>query len=219
MSVTADLKIKYSSLWSDMTNHAFVNEMGMGTLDPEKFRRYFLQDYVFVNDLVVLTANAISKAPDIKSASIFNDFLTGITNPENDLFVSAFEEFGADYHEYSSVSASPTTRAFGDFLVRTALEGNFDDIALVLYVTEGTYLEWGTRLLNERAEPTSATYREWIRLHGPDVLGDLVSWLQNYVDKESKLSAPRADYLFKMTLRYEYLFWESAYNGEAWFDQ
>tara|TARA_Y100000814_G_scaffold273084_1_gene230920 strand:+ start:656 stop:1003 length:348 start_codon:yes stop_codon:yes gene_type:complete len=68
MSVTADLKIKYSSLWSDMTNHAFVNEMGMGTLDPEKFRRYFLQDYVFVNDLVVLTANAISKAPDIKSA-------------------------------------------------------------------------------------------------------------------------------------------------------
>ena len=155
MSVTADLKIKYSSLWSDMTNHAFVNEMGMGTQDPEKFRRYFLQDYVFVNDLVVLTANAISKAPDIKSASVFNDFLTGITNPENDLFVSAFEEFGADYHEYSSVSASPTTRAFGDFLVRTALEGNFDDIALVLYVTEGTYLEWGTRLLNERAEPAS----------------------------------------------------------------
>ena len=166
-----------------------------------------------------MTANAISKAPDIKSASIFNDFLTGITNPENDLFVSAFEEFGADYLEYSSVSASPTTRAFGDFLVRTALEGNFDDIALVLYVTEGTYLEWGTRLLNERAEPASATYREWIRLHGPDVLGDLVSWLQNYVDKESKLSAPRADYLFKMTLRYEYLFWESAYNGETWFDQ
>ena len=80
-------------------------------------------------------------------------------------------------------------------------------------------MEWGTRLLNERAEPASATYREWIRLHGPDVLGDLVSWLQNYVDKESKLSAPRADYLFKMTLRYEYLFWESAYNGEAWFDQ
>ena len=39
------------------------------------------------------------------------------------------------------------------------------------------------------------------------------------VDKESKLPAPRADYLFKMTLRYEYLFWESAYNGEAWFDQ
>ena len=96
---------------------------------------------------------------------------------------------------------------------------NFDDIALVLYVTEGTYLEWGTRLLNERAEPASSTYREWIRLHGPDVLGDLVSWLQSYLDKESKLSVPRAEYLFKMTLRYEYLFWESAYNGETWFDQ
>ena len=127
-SVTADLKIKYSSLWSDMTNHAFVNEMGMGTLDPEKFRRYFLQDYVFVNDLVVLTAKGISKSPDFDSASVLNHFLTGILNSENDLFVRFFNELGYSEKQYSIATANYTTQAFGDFLVRTGYEGDFDAI-------------------------------------------------------------------------------------------
>ncbi|SVB07109.1 uncharacterized protein METZ01_LOCUS159963, partial [marine metagenome] len=48
MTFTVDLKEKYSGLWGDIVHHPFVNEMGIGTLPPEKFRRYFLQDYVFV---------------------------------------------------------------------------------------------------------------------------------------------------------------------------
>ncbi len=218
MSLTQKLKSRYSSLWRDMTNHPFVDEMGEGTLPAVKFRRYFLQDYVFVNDLVALTAQAIAKSPNLKIASLFNDFLTGILDPENDLFLRAFDEFGASEEEYTLVRGTPTTRAFGDFIVRTALEGDFDDIAVLLYVTEGTYLEWGTRLLEDRPNLDIPIYREWIDLHGPKVLGGLVQWLENYIDNSSRISEDRADYIFHMSLRYEYLFWEAAYEGEGWFD-
>ena len=109
--------------------HPFVNEMGDGTLPPEKFRTYFLQDYVFVRDLVSLTALGMSKAPDFASASMLNQFLTGILNPENDLFVRAFKELGASEEEYSSASASPTTQAFGDFLMRVGLDPQLNLIA------------------------------------------------------------------------------------------
>ena len=201
-----------------MVHHPFVNEMGIGTLPPEKFRRYFLQDYVFVKDLVTMSGQAVAKAPDMESASVFNNFLVGILDPENDLCVRAFKEFGASSEEYSSVGANPTTQAFGDFVVRTAVEGTFDDIALVLFVTEGTYLDWGSRLLKEGANPDSPTYREWIYLHSPEVLGSLVRWLEGYINHSTSMDRLRADYLFKTTLRYEYLFWEAAYSGNDWFD-
>jgi thiaminase/transcriptional activator TenA len=187
-------------------------------LSPSIFKAYFLQDYVFVNDLVVMAAQALAKAPNLKAASIFNDFLTGVLDSENDLFMRFFNQLGASEEDYSSVEASPTTQAFGDFLVRTSLEGTFDEIVLVLYVTEGTYLDWGTRLTEEKASLTNPVYREWIDLHGPEVLGDLVSWLENYINNDSSISAERADYLFHTALRYEFLFWESAYNDELWFD-
>ena len=147
MSLTQELRARYDGLWEGMVTHPFVIEMGDGTLPEAKFREYFLQDYVFVNDLVSVVALGMSKAPSLKAAGVLNDFLTGILNLENDLFVRAFRELGASEEEYSSAGASPTTQAFGDFLVRTALEGDFEDIATLLYVTEGTYLDWGTRLI------------------------------------------------------------------------
>lgn len=218
MTLTSDLKAKYCGLWELMTYHRFVSQLGDGSLSPSIFKTYFLQDYVFVNDLVVLAAQALAKAPNLKAASIFNDFLTGVLDPENDLFMRFFNQLGASEEDYSSVKASPTTQAFGDFLVRTSLEGTFDEIVLVLYVTEGTYLDWGARLTEEKVNPTNPVYREWIDLHGPEVLGDLVSWLENYINNDSSISPERADYLFHTALRYEFLFWESAYNDELWFD-
>jgi len=218
VTLTSDLKAKYCGLWELMTYHRFVSQLGDGSLSPSIFKTYFLQDYVFVNDLVVLAAQALAKAPNLKAASIFNDFLTGVLDPENDLFMRFFNQLGASEEDYSSVKASPTTQAFGDFLVRTSLEGTFDEIVLVLYVTEGTYLDWGARLTEEKVNPTNPVYREWIDLHGPEVLGDLVSWLENYINNDSSISPERADYLFHTALRYEFLFWESAYNDELWFD-
>ena len=218
MTLTSDLKAKYCGLWELMTYHRFVFQLGDGSLSPSIFKTYFLQDYVFVNDLVVLAAQALAKAPNLKAAAIFNDFLTGVLDPENDLFMRFFNQLGASEEDYSSVKASPTTQAFGDFLVRTSLEGTFDEIVLVLYVTEGTYLDWGARLTEEKVNPTNPVYREWIDLHGPEVLGDLVSWLENYINNDSSISPERADYLFHTALRYEFLFWESAYNDELWFD-
>ena len=218
MTLTSKLKVKYSDLWESMTHHRFVSQMADGSLSPEIFKTYFLQDYVFVNDLVPLAAQGIAKAPNLDAASVFNEFLVGVLDPENDLFMRFFDELGATQEDYSSAKASPTTQAFGDFLVRTSLEGTFDEIALVLYVTEGTYLDWGTRLLKEGADPNNAVYREWIDLHGPAVLGSLVSWLESYINNHSQITEERADYLFHTALRYEFLFWESAYDDEKWFD-
>ena len=217
MSVTKHLRHKHADLWEQMVTHPFVVEMGDGTLPREKFRRYFLQDYVFVVDLVSMVAQGISKAPSFEAANVLNQFLAGIINPENDLFMRAFDEFGVTKEDYSHASALPTTQSLGDFLVRTGLEGTFDDIATILYVTEGTYLDWGTHLIDTGKKPDNPIYREWIGLHGPAVLGDLVNWLGRHLDcADLSGRKDRIEGIFLTTLRYEYLFWEMAYNGEEW---
>ena len=119
-----------------------------------KFRAYFLQDYVFVHDLVAMTSMGLAKAPTFLAANQLHQFLASILNPENDLFIRAFTELGVSAEAYAAASASPVTQAFGDFMVRTGLEGSFEDIVTVLYVTEGTYLDWGTRLLEAGRRPS-----------------------------------------------------------------
>lgn len=220
MSLTQELRAKYADLWENMVTHPFIMELGDGTLPVEKFRTYFLQDYVFVNDLVGMIALGMAKAPDFTAADHLNKFLAGFLDAENDLFVRFFKEIGASEEQYSSASASPTTQAFGDFLMRIGLDGTFEDIITILYVTEGTYLDWGTRFINEGKNPQNPVYREWIDLHGPEVLGNLVGWMEEYLDGLTLgEQRNRIDRMFLTALRYEYLFWESAYHGESWPDQ
>jgi thiaminase/transcriptional activator TenA len=221
MILTQALRHQHHDLWHRMVTHPFVIELGEGTLPIEKFRAYFLQDYVFVHDLVAMTALGLAKAPTFRAASRLNQFLTGILNPENDLFVRAFKELGVSEAAYTAASAAPVTQAFGDFLLRTGLEGSFEDIVTVLYVTEGTYLDWGTQLLEAGKSPKQAIYREWITLHGPQVLGAFVAALGQHLDSaELGSHRPRVERIFHTTLRYEYLFWEGAYHGHAhWPDQ
>src|SRR5919108_5519286 len=95
MPLLQALRHTYRDLWDRMVTHPFVIELGAGTLPAEKFRAYFLQDYVFVRDLVSLTAMGLAKAPDLLAASKLHQFLSGMLNPENDLFVRAFTALGA----------------------------------------------------------------------------------------------------------------------------
>ena len=217
MSLTGEMREANAQLWERAATHPFVLEMGEGTLPTEKFRRYFLQDYVFVNDLVQTIALGAARAPTIEEGAPLVKFLAAV-GPENDLFRRFFAELGASEAEYSAVSATPTTQAFGDFIVRTAQQGQFIDILTILYVTEGVYLDWGTRLLTAGKRPESPQiYAEWIDLHGPAVLGELVDWLQSRIDSADVGNRrPEIERIFRMALRYELRFWQAAYDGEEW---
>ncbi len=223
MPFVDDLRAKYRAQWEAMVTHPFVLEMGDGSLDIAKFRSYFRQDYVFCKDLVVMTSVAIGKAaPDYEAGKVLNGFLANFLSAENDLFLNGFHDLGVTAEEYRSTEANPATQAFGDFMARTAYEGDFDDLLALFYVTEGTYLDWATRLINAGAEPNNAVYQGWIDIHSPEVLGDPVEWFATRLNEAGERASveKRAELerIFRTALRYEYRFWEACYHGRGWQD-
>jgi thiaminase (transcriptional activator TenA) len=216
-SLTATIRTENAAAWERVVTHPLVLELGDGTLPIEKFRTYFVQDYIFVKDLVAMMGLAIAKSPDLGGASAsINRFLTGVLNPENDLFVRALKELNANEEELTAAVASPATQGFVDFLTRVGHEGTFDEIVTVLYVTEGTYLDWATRLIEAGRVPENPFYREWIDLHGPEALGDIVAWLKSHLDAiPPGRRSDRTGWLARTALSYELMFWEQAYSGEG----
>ncbi len=223
MPLANDLRAKYHDQWEAMVTHPFVLEMGDGSLDIARFRDYFRQDYVFCKDLVSLTAIAIAKAaPDYEAGKILNGFLANFLSAENDLFLNGFHDLGVTPEQYHETEANPVTQAFGDFMVRTALEGDFDDLSALFYVTEGTYLDWATRLIESGAQPDNPVYQGWIDIHSPAALGGVVDWFTGRLnaagERASAAKAANLERIFHTTLRYEYRFWEACYHGQGWHD-
>ena len=91
MALVDQLRTNSGRIWTDATDHPFVTELGDGSLPEDKFRRYFIQDYVFVNQLAKVGGLAIAKAPDLVAARPFGDFLSVLLGAEDTLFLDAFE--------------------------------------------------------------------------------------------------------------------------------
>ncbi|MDA1280389.1 MAG: TenA family protein [Chloroflexi bacterium] len=222
MGVVTGLKEKYGALWRAAIDHRFITELGDGTLSREQFSRYFVQDYIFINDLVKTAGIAVAKAPDNRSARPIEEFLGAILGAEDSLFVDVFRTLGVAESEYRGAEALPTTTAFGNFLVRIACEGSFREICTVLFATEGVYLAWGDRLRSEGADPaaggsdTGKFYQGWIDLHTDETLGPIVRYLSSVIDEAEPNELARLEQLFEQALHYEVAFWEMAYGGEEW---
>ena len=222
MPITTDLKRANAELWRAATEHRFISGLGDGSLPAESFQRYFLQDYVFVNDLVKMAGIAVSKAPDLQLARPIEEFLHAILGAEDGLFIDAFKTLGIPEDEYRNVEPLPTTAAFGNFLVRVAYEGSFREICCAMYVTEGVYLHWGERLRKSGADPAASGaklgkfYQGWIDLHTEEALGEIVRFLGGVVDGAEPSELERLSSVFERALRYEIAFWNMSYSGEQW---
>jgi hypothetical protein len=50
------MSTRHAALWEAMVTPPFVTDMGDGAMPVAKFRDYFIQDFVFVRDLVKMVA-------------------------------------------------------------------------------------------------------------------------------------------------------------------
>ena len=183
MTNISELKSAHRDLWDSATRHPFIEELGDGSLPAEKFRRYFIQDYVFVNDLSKTLGIAEAKAPEISRARPMAEFQSALMGAEDALFLRAFKELGINECEWRSATRLPTTVAFGDFLVRTAYERGFVQVCAAFAVTEGVYMDWGQRLADSGLNPDNHFYWEWIELNTELVFDQFVNFVEEVVNE------------------------------------
>ena len=217
MSFTSELQRGVGPLWEKMVTHRFVVEVGDGTLPSEKFQRYFEQDYVFLRQgWIHMIAMAIAKSPDFDSARVLTGFLNSVLDGEEGLFQRAFREMGLSSDDVKGLEALPTTYAFSSYLTNLSYGGSFREIITAFLCIEWTYLDWAQRLDAEGKRPGNEYYQGWIDVHAGAELEGLVRWMRETLDGETAEDGERLGEVFLDCLRYEFMFWEMAYNGEGW---
>lgn len=216
MSLSDDLRQSVGPLWEKTVNHPFVEELGEGTLPGDVFEVYFRQDHLFIKDWIALMCAGVMKAPDFDHARPLAAFIHIALGGEEGLFQEYFKERGLSAEDVRSLQHLPTGMAYSSFLRRIAAEGSFHEIITTLLSIEWPYLEWGQRLDAAGKRPGNKYYQMWIDLHGAKELEEFVAWMRRTLDNATVGHVSRMKQIFLTTLRYEYLFWEMAYHGEAW---
>jgi len=216
---TERLRQKAAGIWDSQHQHPFVRGIGDGTLGLERFKFWLRQDYVFLIEYARLLALAAARSPDLERMNRFATLLKETVETEMNLHRAYAAEFGISREELEQEPPAPTTRGYGDFLLRVAATGDFAELAAALLPCMWAFSEIGQRLAAQPA-PSDKRYGQWIEMYSSREFAELAEWCRNLLDSLAS-GLPERDLrkleaAFLTSSRYEWQFWEMAWKMEGW---
>ncbi|MGU3395147.1 thiaminase II [Priestia sp. D51] len=219
MKFSERLYEKLQPIWRQNHNHPFVQGMGDGTLEKEKFRFYMIQDYLYLIDYAKLFAIGAMKATDLQTMGKFAALLDSTLNEEMSLHREYAKKFEISEKELEKAQPSPTTLAYTYYMLHVGQSGTLAELVAALLPCMWSYWEIGKEL-SEKPGANNEFYREWIEMYSSEEFGELATWCINLFDSltedKSEVELEKLEEIFLNTTRFEYMFWDMAYNEAMW---
>ena len=219
MKFSERLYEKLQPIWRRNHNHPFVQGMGDGTLEKEKFRFYMIQDYLYLIDYAKLFAIGAMKATNVQTMGKFAALLDSTLNEEMSLHREYAKKFEISEKELEKAQPSPTTLAYTHYMLHVGQSGTLAELVAALLPCMWSYWEIGKEL-SEKPGANNEFYREWIEMYSSEEFGELATWCINLFDSltedKSEAELEKLEEIFLNTTRFEYMFWDMAYNEAMW---
>ncbi len=216
---SALLRAEAAPIWEAQHAHPFVRGIADGTLAPEAFTHYIRQDYLFLVEYARLLALGAARAPDLATMRRFAGLTEAILGEEMQMHRAFAADLGITEVELEAEAPAPTTRAYTDFLVRTAAIGDFADLTAALLPCMWGYAEIGQRLAAEPGPVDRPAHHDrWIATYADPGFAELATWCRGLVDGVAAgLGEPgcaRMRTAFLECSRLELAFWEMGWTLE-----
>lgn len=195
--------------WQKILNHPFLMELARGVLPREKFEYYLSQDDYYLQDLLSTLGILVAKAQGkVKGFAIH--LLYETLQGEVAMHEAITREKGIGFFSKGEVAT-----IYGDFLLRTAYEGDVLDILVVLCPCFLSYKEIGEQLFPQAGKEIPSAYRFWLESYAGEAYQRITDELLTHVEEEAKDIPERKckelTGLFRRATWLEYRFWEEGY--------
>lgn len=210
--IRGTLMASVSDIWPEYNNHPFVRGIETGTLDPQKFRRYIIQDYLYLNEYAKVFALGIAKAKSLETMRLFSSVIDAIANVEMNVHKGYMAKFGVTQEELDSAVREPANLSYTSYMLRVAYEEGEPEILAAILSCALSYEDIAREIV--RRNPNAVNhelYGSWVSTYSGEeycgLNGVLVSFLEksaeNYTDSQMKHLAE----IFRECSLYEMGFW------------
>jgi len=158
--------------------HPFVRRLGDGSLDPEVFRHYVAQDAFLLQ--AFFSAYALGAVRAVERREVVRKLhgLMGGVLDELKLHESYAESLAIDLE---NVRLHPATRAYTDFLLRTAWSTEVGEIMAAMTPCMRLYASLGQELA--LGDHSQNPYRGWIETYSSAEFEGLAAELESLLDQ------------------------------------
>ena len=202
-------------IWRAQHEHPFVQGIGDGTLDHDRFKHWMRQDYLFLIEYCRVFAYAAARAPDLEAIRRFGDLLHSTASTEMDLHRAYALELGIPSEELEAETMSGATREYANFLLQAAATAEFPVVVASLLPCMWAFAEIG-QALARLPGALDGRYAAWIRIYSDAEFVALSDWCRDLVDRLAAVAdnetRSRMEEAFLASSGHELEFWDMAWR-------
>jgi thiaminase/transcriptional activator TenA len=221
MTFADTLKQHSIDTWQKILSNCFVKELSNEILPINKFVFYLRQDHYFLEEFSKFLLSAKQKTENSNLKEWLDSLYLNTVNSEmemqkqllDSLCVSPSSASNATVAKYEFFP-SRTTLNYASYLMDISSSGTFSEIMSVLAPCPWTYLEIAQKLSKNPIR--NEAYRKWVQFYSSiesrrqvTEIKDILNRVGERVDEKSRA---KMKHHFVNVCKYEYLFWEMAYN-------
>jgi len=192
-------------------DHPFVGGIADGTLPPEVFARWIMQDWLYLGTSVRVL-DALAELAPAGAAPRWRALAALTRDEELDIHRGLADAFGIARSDLDRAAAHPATVAYTSFLLNEAARGYGAGVAAICPCGVG-YLEIA-RALAARPRSPEPRYAAWIEGYNAPAFADAVAFMSAELDAadgdEGALAAAYA-----AGCAHELAFWDALWSGPS----
>jgi thiaminase (transcriptional activator TenA) len=207
-----------AGIYDAILAHPFLSGLTDGSLPQDAFAFYVVQDALYLRSYAQALAAVGSRAPDAAAVEMFSRHAADVMAVERTLHDSLLSGLRIDPASIEHAEAAPTTLAYTSYLLATVRGGSYAEGVGAVLPCYWVYWEVGKELM-QRGSP-DPSYQKWIDTYGGEEFGGTVREVLAVTDQLGPGLGPAERALvhrhFRVTTRYEWMFWDMGYRKESW---
>tara|TARA_B100000795_G_scaffold258369_1_gene232388 strand:+ start:267 stop:950 length:684 start_codon:yes stop_codon:yes gene_type:complete len=188
------LKNSCKKEWSEYTDHKFLSDLVNNKLPDENFKKYLVQDYVFLQQFLKILALSVYKSKSFEEINRSVNFIKGIDH-EIKLHVSYCKEWKIPLKSLNNILVEKANSAYTDHVLNIGKIGDNLDIFTCLAPCIIGYGEIGHKLSKIKNWKKSK-YSSWIKMYSSNEYQKVAR--ENIVYLDTLFKANKKNNLFKL---------------------
>ena len=196
--------------WSEYTDHKFLSDLVSNKLPSKNFKRYLIQDYVFLQQFLKILALSVYKSNSFEEINRSVNFIKGIDH-EIKLHSSYCKKWKISLNSLSNIKVESANSAYTDHVLKVGKKGNNLDIFSCLSPCIIGYGEIGLKL-SKIKNWKKGKYSSWIKMYSSEkyqqVAKDNIDYLDILFKNNKNKNFNKIKSNFKKSTILERNFWE-----------
>jgi Putative transcription activator len=204
------LKSSCNKEWSEYTDHKFLSDLVSNKLTDKNFKKYLVQDYIFLQQFLKILALSVYKSKSFEEINRSINFIKGIDH-EIKLHVSYCKKWKIPLRSLSNIKVESANSAYTEHVLSVGKNGNNLDIFSSLSPCIIGYGEIGFKLSKIKNWKKSK-YSSWIKMYSSkeyqQVAKDNIDYLDILFKNNKNKNLSKLKNNFKKSTILERNFWE-----------